>query len=342
MNVILENELIERLAKGLPRSPDQLNGLRESDAEIVRLPGTETLLALTTDGIVEEIEAGLYSDPYLIGWMAVMVNASDLAAVGAQPFGFLLSETLPPDPDDNFLNELQRGVREACAACQLPVLGGDTNFSSRMQAGGTAIGLIEDSTPMTRLGCAPGDRLYATAALGLGGAFALAQLGGQEASASVDYRPEARLHEGRLLRGLATCCMDTSDGVIPTLDELMRLNQIGFRWDRPLKEALHPQAIAFARASGVPLWTMLAGPHGEFELLFTVARERTDELQRLAGELGWQPLELGAVVPDPGLRLRLDTACVRIDTAKVRNLFQEVAGDVEAYVRALLNLHMTS
>ncbi|MGD8867883.1 MAG: AIR synthase related protein, partial [Gemmatimonadales bacterium] len=107
--------LIERLAGTLPRSPLLLNGLCESDAELIRLPGTDMALALTTDAIAEEIAAGLYNDPYLIGWMVVMVNASDLAAVGAEPLGILLNETLPGVVDPAYVERLQSGIRNALA-----------------------------------------------------------------------------------------------------------------------------------------------------------------------------------------------------------------------------------
>ena len=176
MNAIIENQLIERLARGFARSPDQLNRTRESDAELIRLPGTDVVLALTTDGVVEEIEAGLYRDPYLVGWMTVMVNASDLAAVGAEPLGLLLNQTLTLDLDDDYLDRLQSGIHEACKACRLHVLGGDVNFSSRPQMSATALGLIRDGRPLTRVGCRPGDRLFASAQLGLGSAFALQAL----------------------------------------------------------------------------------------------------------------------------------------------------------------------
>ncbi len=74
MNEIRENALIEGLVKGFPRSPLQQNRPHQADAELVHLPGTDALLALTTDSVVEEVESGLYTDPYLIGWMTVVVN----------------------------------------------------------------------------------------------------------------------------------------------------------------------------------------------------------------------------------------------------------------------------
>jgi thiamine-monophosphate kinase len=345
MTTIIENALIERLAAGLPRSPQQLNKLRESDAELIRLPGTNIVLALTTDGVVEEIEVGLYDDPYLIGWMTVMVNASDLAAVGAEPLGILLNQTLAPDLDDDFVARLQAGVRDACTACSLNVLGGDTNFSDRLQMSATAIGTVTVGRPLTRRGCRPGHRLFASGPLGLGSAYALLKLGGDPgaAGATVEYKPTARLSEGRLLRRFATCCMDTSDGVIPTLDELMGLNGVGFTLEQPVEELLHPSAVAVSNATGMPAWMMLAGPHGEFELLFTVPAERCDAFVEAAAAIGWAPLEIGTVTSGVGLRISIDTeaAPVTLDTARARNLFLEVDGDVEAYVAGLLRIDAT-
>jgi thiamine-monophosphate kinase len=343
MATILENALIERLAAGLPRSPHQLNKIRESDAELIHLPGTSIVLAVTTDGVVEEIEAGLYDDPHLIGWMTVMVNASDLAAVGAEPLGILMSQTLAPGLDDSFIARLQAGVRDACARCGLDVLGGDTNFSDRLQMTATAIGTVTIGRPLTRRGCRPGDRLFASGPLGLGSAFALLKLGGGEpgaAGCAVEYRPAARLSEGRLLRRFAGCCMDTSDGAIPTLDELMDLNDVGFNLEPPVEELLHPAALAVSDTAGLPPWMMLAGPHGEFELLFTVPAARCDGFIEAAAALGWSPLEIGVATAEPGLRIRFGTeaAPATLDTARVRNLFLEVDGDVEAYVAGLLNL----
>ena len=242
--------LIEKLAGTLPRSPLLLNGLCESDAELIRLPGTDRALALTTDAIAEEIAASLYNDPYLIGWMVVVVNASDLAAVGAEPLGILLNETLPTDVDSDYIDRLQSGIRAALAACGLHLLGGDTNFSPTMQIAATAVGIVPSDAPLTRLGCAAGDRLYSSGRLGLGGAFALGQLD-REAPA-VPYRPLARIREGRLLRGIASCCMDSSDGVVPTLDELSRLNRVGFRIDAPLLVSLFGErSISFSNNSQV-------------------------------------------------------------------------------------------
>lgn len=333
-----ETALIDRLAAGFPRSPLQYNARHESDAELLRLPGTETVLALTIDGIADEIDAGLYRDAYLVGWMTVIASASDLAAVGAAPLGVLVSETLPHGFGPQQVAELQRGITEACRAAELPVLGGDTNRGVRLETTACAVGLIRSGPPLTRVGCAPGDRLLASGALGLGAAFALLALRGDaSAAARLKYQPRPRIREGQLLRGVATCCMDTSDGALTTLDELMRLNGLGCRIERPVAELLHPEARRVAEAAGIPPWMLLAAPHGEFELVFTVPADRAAGFQAAARSHGWDPLDLGSVVLAPGLELAVE-GCRTIDTRRVRDLFAEAGGSVERYIAELYRM----
>ncbi len=326
-----EVALIERLASAFRRSPLQLNARHESDAELVRLGDSDAVLALTTDAISEELERGLYADPYLIGWMTVMASASDLAAVGAAPLGILVSETLPDDLAAETVAQLQHGLSDACDATGLHVLGGDTNSGPRLHMGASAAGIVTGPPPLTRLGARPGDRLYASGSLGLGAAFALLRLRGMTAPV---FLPVARVREGQLLRGLASCAMDTSDGALVTLDELMRLNGVGFVFERDVAEVLHPAASTVAQTAGLPAWTLLAGPLGEFELLFTISGECVAELRSRAAAANWAPVELGRVVSEPGVRLADGTP---LDTRRIRDLFTDVGGDVERYVQELIN-----
>jgi thiamine-monophosphate kinase len=192
---------------------------------------------------------------------------------------------------------------------------------------------------MTRRGCAPGDLLFASGPLGLGGAFALARLlGGSEADGErIPFRPVARLTEGQLLRPFASGCMD-SDGALPTLDELMRLNGVGFRFRITAAESLHPAAAAAASRARIPPWMLLAGPHGEYELLFTVPRGRLERFLAAARAREWRPLHLGEAVREPGLTLPIDGTLRQLDTTAVRNLFGEVGGDFGAYREGLARL----
>jgi thiamine-monophosphate kinase len=208
-----------------------------------------------------------------------------------------------------------------------------------MQLGAFAVGVIPDGRPVTRVGCGAGDVLFASGRLGLGGAYALASLAGEDAAKEGTYRPMARIREGKILRPFATCCMDTSDGVLPALDQLARLNAVGFRIDTPLEGVLHPVVLASATASGIPLWMYLAGPHGEFELVFTVPAGRLGGFTAAAAAAGWEPVRLGVVSAEPVVAIPIGGVITPVDTGRVRNLFTEVGGDVSRYIRALFELN---
>lgn len=332
-----EIQLLERLAGGFRRSPAQCNGRHEADAELVGLPGSTTVLAITTDAISEEIASGLYADPELIGWMTVLVNASDLAAVGATPLGMLLTQTLRAGMTDVDLERLQRGIANATNAAGLPVLGGDTNFGPQLHMAATAVGLVPDGHLLTRRGAAPGELLLASGPLGLGGAFALARFSAG-AIAEPAFLPQPRLAEGRLVRRYGSCCMDTSDGVITTLHELSRLNGVGFRLDRPLGAPLHPAAVAVAQAAGLSPQLLLAGPHGEFELLFTLPQQALPAFRQAAAGLEWEPLQLGRVTEEPGVWLGSDDDAVRLDAGAIRDAYGESGGDLGRYCSRLTEL----
>jgi thiamine-monophosphate kinase len=339
MTKVNENTLLAALAGVFPRSPMQLNGHQESDAELLRLPGKSEVLVLSTDQIVEEIETGLYDDPYLIGWMTVIASASDLAAVGADPVGILLSETLPPGADPAYLSSLQSGLLDACAVCGFHVLGGDTNISRHPQMGATALGVINNGRLITRRGCRPGDKVFATGLLGAGSAYAFHKMNpASNGRAAPCYRPHPRLGEGRLVRSFGSAAMDTSDGALATLDQLMRVNDLGFRIEIPIENLLTPEAVHVSRSAGIPGWMLLAGPHGEFELVFTVPEPRVPAFEAAAVATGWKPLWIGSVTAETEISLPSGDRFLALDTGAVRNLFSEVGGDTDRYLHELLRL----
>ena len=336
MNIV-EERRIAAFTRPLARSPLQVNAIHEADAELIDLQdGTERLLVLKTDAVVEEIETGLYAEPGLIGWMAVTSNLSDLAAVGADPLGLVVSLTIPPALGDEFLGRLGAGVAEACEAAHTFVLGGDTNEGAKLEVSAAAVGLVPRGGAITRRGARAGDRLYLTGPAGLGSVFALARMEGVAALPA--YRPAARLDAGRILRGQASCCMDTSDGVLHALDTLARVNGRRFvlddAWDRILDHRAHDAA----RERRLAPWLMLAGVHGEFELLFAVPPDREPRTVGALLAAGLPPVRLGEVREGQGVGLRGARGEVSLDIASIRAAASLAAHDPRAYVEALVSI----
>jgi thiamine-monophosphate kinase len=334
LNSILENKLVNKLIESFERSPMQLNKPHDSDAEIIQLNDT-TKLAITTDSISEEISTGLYDDPYMIGWMIVTVNMSDLAAVGATPLGILISEIIPKNFGDEKVTELQRGISDACRAYNTFVLGGDTNEGEKLVLTGTAIGIINKEKPLTRLGCKTGDILFSSGKLGSGNAYAISKLISQTNSFT-NYQPLARINYSSVINKYASCCMDTSDGLIATLDQLMRLNNVGFEIGSDWLNAIDDTALKYVKDFNIPAWLLLAGQHGEFELIFTIPKDSKDAFLEESLNSGFEPIELGKVIPEKEVKIDIYGELIPINSTLIRNLPTEANGDINHYLKMLL------
>jgi thiamine-monophosphate kinase len=332
---VLENVMLRSLTAGLERSPYQYNNVLESDAELVRVPGTSDLwLAATTDAVVEEIQTGLYADPRLLGWMTVMVNLSDLAAVGATPAGILIAETLKRGMSEKAVQEMQCGIDDAVRACGTHVLGGDTSIADHQEMCGTALGFVRAEKPLTRCGCSAGDILYLSGPAGTGNAFALAHF---TSAHPFLFYPVARVHEGVLLPGCASACMDTSDGLLATLDQLCRLNDIGFEFDPDWEKGLDTASRSVFLNAGLPSWISLAGQHGEFELAFTIPPAREAGFLERATGIGWEPRRMGVATLKRGIMLPIGGSPHMIDTGAIRDLASRFSGELDGYIAGLLS-----
>jgi thiamine-monophosphate kinase len=334
LNSILENKVINNLISGFERSPYQLNKPHESDAEIIQL-NDNTKFAITTDSISEEISTGLYDDPYLTGWMIVTVNISDLAAVGASPLGILISEIIPKDFTNAKVTDLQRGISDACKAYNTFVLGGDTNEGDRLILTGTAIGIINKEKPLTRIGCKPGDILFSSGKLGSGNAFAISKFV-SKTNSFTEYRPVAQIKNCSVISKYASCRVDTSDGFISTVDQLVRLNNVGFKLGSDWLNAIDNDALNYVKNLSIPAWLLLAGQHGEFELIFTIPKDLKAEFLDDALNNGFEPIELGKVISEKEVKINIYGNLIPINTTLIRNLPTEASGDVKHYLKLLL------
>jgi thiamine-monophosphate kinase len=340
MDRIFENREIDKIAGNFLKAPHKIGNTHESDAEIIDLgESAENYLAITTDALVEEVKSGLYEDPHFIGWMLAMVNFSDLAAVGADPLGLLLSISYPTNGNGKFITKFARGVSDACQALQTFVLGGDTNQGEDLLLSGCAVGLVPKQSALTRMGAKANDRLYISYPAGLGNVFAFLKLSRMNFLLPGSfYKPVARIQEGRVIRNYANCCMDTSDGVLHTVDTLMRLNGLQFvlydNWFR----ILHPMASRITRLKKIPPWLVLAGIHGEYELVFTVSPEREQAFLEAAKKVSWVPLLIGEVNKGVGVCVKNSDNYTPLNTAAIRNLSKQAGSNPRSYVKQLIHM----
>lgn len=333
LNDILEISRIEELTKDLPESGFKLNKIHCSDSEILDLGISGSLTAITMDTIVEEVESGLYTDPFQIGWMVVVANLSDLAAVGAQPMGMLLSHTIPESWNDDQIKGLVNGVRSSSGSHGCPIIGGDLNLGSPSFTG-VGIGSVDKESMMSRVGCSKGDLIYTTAPPGLGTAYAVSELVLKGRLGDLEYFPKARLKEGGLISKYATSCMDTSDGLISALDHLARINNISIDLNSDIP--LNNDCNKIKEYLGLPPLTFTFGIHGDFELVYTIPKKLEKQFLLDSNKHGYDPLKIGSCLGDIGQNGIFCNDAL-LPSEKIRNLW-DISDSMEEYAFELITL----
>ncbi|MFZ3149105.1 MAG: thiamine-phosphate kinase, partial [Methanothrix sp.] len=130
-NVLGERELIRRIS-------EILGGVENDDCAVI--DAGERYLVVTTDMLHRKTDFPEIMNPWQMGWMAVAVNLSDIAAMGAQPAGVLIAAGLPPEADLYFIDELFSGFGDCAAYYGTRIIGGDTDSHQELTITGTALG----------------------------------------------------------------------------------------------------------------------------------------------------------------------------------------------------------
>lgn len=239
--------------------------------------------------------------PADIGWKLAAVNLSDLAAMGARPLGLLLGLGAGAGRATDWAAEVARGVAEAADRFAAPLLGGDTvRLPGASVLGLTAFGQVPAGTALGRSGARPGDDLWVSGTIGdagLGLEVALGQRPHDPVLLKRYRRPTPRLALGQALRGLATACIDVSDGLLLDASRLAAASDVGLDLDG----ALLPISRA-ARASGISA-ADLARLGDDYELLFTVPSGRREEVAAAAASAQTPVTRIGSAAAGSGLRL---------------------------------------
>lgn len=334
---ILENKVINSWVRHFAHSPVQINNPHEADAELIEIgEKNSSLLAVTIDSVAEEIATGLYKDPFTMGWVAVMSSFSDLAAVGADPLGIVMAISYDQKRCKKFQDRMAEGISAGCQELGVFILGGDTNTAQEISLTGCAFGLVPRTNRMARVGCRAGDVVFLTGGAGSGNALGMMRMAhlSEDLFPESLYRPMARIKEAQLIRNYATCCMDTSDGLLITLDQLLRLNKKGFVIEAEWGKILEPKVFEFCNKTKVPYWFMTAGIHGEFELVFTIPQKKVDSFLYKTNAIDFRPIRLGLIQEEPHIILLWNSGKkVAIDMAPLRNLWVTAGNDLSLCIK---------
>ena len=273
-----ELELIRLIRSAM--APGEATGviMGIGDDTAVLEPTLKARLLATTDLLIEGVHfRRAWATPVDIGWKAMAVNLSDIAAKGGRPRWALVGLALPAPANPADVASLYDGMRQAAAPHGVVVVGGDTSVSP----GGWFVNVTllgeHESMPHLRSAAKPGDLIAVTGTVGRAAAGLAALEAGRsgqspaaEACALAHRRPTARVSEGRWLGAAAGvhAMMDLSDGLSADLGHICRESGVGARvvLDRVPVDG-NAREIARDLGADALVWAIAGGE--DYELLVT-------------------------------------------------------------------------
>lgn len=285
------------------RRDDVLLGIGDDGAVLAPPPGQSLVV------VADTLVAGRHFPPGFtaadIGYRAAAVNLSDIAAMGATPLWATLALTLPAS-DADWVRGFAAGLADALAPAATALVGGDTTRGP-LTVTVQIIGSLPPGSALTRAGARPGDLVYVSGTPGDAAAGLAAWPPPPAPSAALAElfarftRPTPRLALGLALRGLASSCVDVSDGLLADVGHLASRSGCAIELDAtrlPLSAAL--------RACCAPATALRHALTGgdDYELCFTAPPSAQPRLDTLAGA-GLPPLAcIGRVTTGAGVRVR--------------------------------------
>lgn len=251
----------------------------------------EYQMAVTTDSLVCGVHFFADVEPFRLGYKALAVNLSDLAAMGATAKWVSLAITLP-EVDEVWLAEFCRGFFELADKYNVQLIGGDTT-KGPLSVTVTAQGLVKKGQALTRQGAQDGDLICVTDNLGDGGlglAAKLKQLQLTDAQPFIDKLEvtEPRLTYAPLLINNASSCIDISDGLTQDLQHILKQSSCNAVIDvkrLPLSKAL-VNAIKQGQLTEQQAWQFALTGGDDYELLFTISSDKFVKLQQSLQRIG--------------------------------------------------------
>lgn len=288
-NTAQEFDVISKYFRPLAEGVDEALGLAD-DAAVLSLPPSHELV-VTTDAIVEGVHFLSTLSAEDVAYKLVGVNLSDLAAMGATPKAVFLAAQFTPETSEAWIAAFAAGLKAALAPSGAKLMGGDTvSTPGPLAFTLTALGYVKTGQALKRSGAYVGDLVFATGTIG-DGALGLAVLQGEIEGLSPQHarhlagryaRPEPRWAFGQALAdlGLATACVDVSDGLVADLNHICTASGVAAIVEAE-QVLLSVAANTVIEKSPARLKDVLTGGD-DYELVFTAPSSALSALEELA------------------------------------------------------------
>lgn len=287
-----------------PLAAGELGSFNLTDDAAIITPPLGQQLVITSDSVIETIHVLAGATPEQFAQKLMRRNLSDLAAMGATPWRYMLNLHTPSALDDTWFAEFSSTLAREQAAFGLVLVGGDsTSGAERIHTTMTCIGII-DGAPLRRSGAQVGDDIYVSGSLG-GAAYALSLLQQKcaitQSLAARYHCPEPRLTLGNALRGIATSCIDISDGLLADMGQITVASHVGAQLHRHAMPV--DKELAETIAKDEAAWRFALSGGDDYELLFTAPPSARDTIQTLSETLALPITRMGEMVAAHGVTL---------------------------------------
>ncbi|MEX2122410.1 MAG: thiamine-phosphate kinase [Woeseia sp.] len=298
-----EFELIRRFFLQRERGDGVLIGIGDDGAVVDPAPNRK--LVAVVDTLIAGVHYPLDFPAADVGYRALAVNLSDVAAMGGKPRWMTLALTLP-EADEAWLTGFAKGLFEAAAEYDVALIGGDTTRGAQTVISVQLLGDVQASAILTRSGAKAGDGIYVTGTVGdaARGLVILKSPGGAHNDADAAYliarfaRPVARVAFGASIAGLATAAIDLSDGLAGDLEKLLHASGAA----GTIEPGLLPVSPPLRRAVGGDESLNLAlGGGDDYELCFTARSTDQARIVELASAHGVPITRIGEISRGAGL-----------------------------------------
>ena len=284
-----EKEMIEMIQKHMPKSSMQLNKLFQSDAEIIDFHGKK--LVYSIDEFSEE-DMFRYEDPYILGWNMAVGTISDIYACGGTPEYYAHSITVNHSCSFEYVEQLAMGISDVLKKTGTFFIGGDISYADVWRYTGSIIGILNDK-PILRKGSKINDDIFISGEIGSGNIEAALKLYSDYLLSQNNKNMfTLRNKEAYLIRQYCNCCIDTSDGVYRALTTISDINKTGYEL-RGLP--YRSDGILLADSLNLPKEMLFVGECGEYELLFTIDKEKSEVFLENAAEKNLKFYKIGEV-----------------------------------------------
>lgn len=264
--------------------------------------GDEQEIVVTTDTLIADVHFFATDDPFDIALKLLAVNLSDLAAMGARPLHYTLNASYPQNITVDWISAFAKGLAHMQERFDISLLGGDTTKTpGPLTLSLSAFGLVKKGMALRRNGAREGDLICVSGTIGDGALGLKVAKGDLEDTSgyllSRYLRPSPRIALGQSLIGLATACMDISDGLLGDFNHFGCGGMIHMD-----KIPLSSQARQILDKDSEQIFTILNGGD-DYELLFCINKKSLTNLEEIASKCETDIAVIGRITNDIGLTL---------------------------------------